>query len=142
MTLPERGRLGRVATKSFTISSAFGAEDRCVVLTPRSIASATGRDIRDAPETPPGSVRAIPDDSGRRACDSVQVSDGKGATGRRGRTAPLGAPRDGTPMMRRHRDGRVVGGVASGLAEHLGLNVLWVRAAFALLAACAGAGLV
>jgi signal transduction histidine kinase len=44
-------------------------------------------------------------------------------------------------MMRRHRDGRVVGGVASGLAEHLGVNVLWVRAAFALLVACAGAGL-
>jgi signal transduction histidine kinase len=44
-------------------------------------------------------------------------------------------------MMRRHRDGRVIGGVASGLADHLDLNVLWVRAAFALLAACAGAGL-
>ncbi len=44
--------------------------------------------------------------------------------------------------MRRHRDGRVVGGVASGLAAHLGVNVLWVRAAFALLAACEGAGLV
>ncbi|HEY1572645.1 MAG TPA: PspC domain-containing protein [Pseudonocardiaceae bacterium] len=49
---------------------------------------------------------------------------------------------DGTPMMRRHRDGRVIGGVASGLADHLNVNVLWVRAAFALLAACAGAGLV
>jgi signal transduction histidine kinase len=35
----------------------------------------------------------------------------------------------------------VVGGVASGLAEHLGVRVLWVRAAFALFAACAGAGL-
>jgi signal transduction histidine kinase len=44
--------------------------------------------------------------------------------------------------MRRHRDGRVVGGVASGLADHLSVNVLWVRATFALLAACAGAGLV
>jgi signal transduction histidine kinase len=70
------------------------------------------------------------------------VSDAKVATGRRWRTATLGARPDGTPMMRRHRDGRVVGGVASGLADHLGLNVLWVRAAFALLAACAGAGLV
>lgn len=48
----------------------------------------------------------------------------------------------GTPQLRRHRDGRVVGGVASGLADHLGIAVLWVRAAFALLAACAGAGLV
>ncbi|HEY3753539.1 MAG TPA: PspC domain-containing protein [Pseudonocardiaceae bacterium] len=53
----------------------------------------------------------------------------------------MGGRPDGTPVMRRHRDGRVVGGVASGLADHLGLNVLWVRAAFALLAACAGAGL-
>lgn len=59
----------------------------------------------------------------------------------RWRPARLVARPDGTPMMRRHRDGRVVGGVASGLADHLGLNVLWVRAAFALLAACAGAGL-
>ncbi|HKN98347.1 MAG TPA: PspC domain-containing protein [Pseudonocardiaceae bacterium] len=49
---------------------------------------------------------------------------------------------DGTPQLRRHRDGRVVGGVASGLADHLSVNVLWVRATFALLAACAGAGLV
>jgi signal transduction histidine kinase len=44
--------------------------------------------------------------------------------------------------MRRHRDGRVVGGVASGLADHIGVDVLWVRAAFALLAAFAGAGMV
>jgi signal transduction histidine kinase len=44
--------------------------------------------------------------------------------------------------MRRHRTGRVIGGVASGLADHLGVRVLWVRAAFALLAACGGAGLV
>jgi signal transduction histidine kinase len=43
--------------------------------------------------------------------------------------------------MRRHRTGRVLGGVSSGLADHLGVKVLWVRAAFALLAACAGAGL-
>ncbi|HEX5405511.1 MAG TPA: PspC domain-containing protein [Pseudonocardiaceae bacterium] len=54
----------------------------------------------------------------------------------------MSARPDGTPVMRRHRDGRVVGGVASGLADHLGMNVLWVRAAFALLAACAGAGVV
>ncbi len=60
----------------------------------------------------------------------------------RWRPTRLVARPDDTPIMRRHRDGRVVGGVASGLAEHLGLNVLWVRAAFALLAACAGAGLV
>ncbi len=45
--------------------------------------------------------------------------------------------------MRRHRTGRVIGGVASGLADHLSVKVLWVRAAFALLAAAsAGAALV
>ncbi|HEX9335132.1 MAG TPA: PspC domain-containing protein, partial [Pseudonocardiaceae bacterium] len=50
---------------------------------------------------------------------------------------------DGTPAMRRHRTGRVIGGVASGLADHLSVKVLWVRAAFALLAAAsAGAALV
>lgn len=58
------------------------------------------------------------------------------------RAGALVARPDGTPMMRRHRDGRVVGGVASGVADHLGLNVLWVRTAFAMLAACAGAGVV
>jgi signal transduction histidine kinase len=61
--------------------------------------------------------------------------------GRKRRRNGLRARPDGTPALRRHRSGRVVGGVASGLADHLGANVLWVRAAFALLAACAGAGL-
>lgn len=42
--------------------------------------------------------------------------------------------------MRRRRTGRVVAGVAGGLAEHLGVQVLWVRVAFAALAAFAGAG--
>jgi signal transduction histidine kinase len=42
--------------------------------------------------------------------------------------------------MRRRRTGRAVAGVASGLADHLGVGVLWVRMAFALLAAFGGAG--
>jgi signal transduction histidine kinase len=42
--------------------------------------------------------------------------------------------------MRRRRTGRAVAGVASGLADHLDVGVLWVRMAFALLAACGGAG--
>ena len=97
--------------------------------------------IRDAPETPRSSFRAIPDDSGAPACDPVEVSEGK-TPSRRWRPSALVARPDGTPQLRRHRDGRVVGGVASGLADHLSVNVLWVRATFALLAACAGAGLV
>jgi signal transduction histidine kinase/phage shock protein PspC (stress-responsive transcriptional regulator) len=42
--------------------------------------------------------------------------------------------------MRRRRTGRAVAGVAGGLADHLGIAVLWVRVAFALLAAFGGAG--
>jgi len=45
------------------------------------------------------------------------------------------------PKMYRNRSGRAVAGVASGLAEHLRVPVLWVRVAFALLAALNGAGL-
>jgi signal transduction histidine kinase len=46
-----------------------------------------------------------------------------------------------TRKMRRRRTGRVVGGVAGGLADHLGVSVLWVRATFVVLAAFAGAGI-
>jgi signal transduction histidine kinase len=45
------------------------------------------------------------------------------------------------PKMFRRRSGRAVAGVAGGLADHLGVPVLWVRTAFALLAALNGAGL-
>ena len=44
--------------------------------------------------------------------------------------------------MRRRRSGRAVAGVAGGLADHLGIGVLWTRMAFALLAAFGGAGVV
>ncbi|WP_216210353.1 ATP-binding protein [Amycolatopsis aidingensis] len=43
--------------------------------------------------------------------------------------------------MYRRRSGRALAGVASGLADHLDLRVLWVRVAFALLAGFGGAGL-
>jgi signal transduction histidine kinase len=46
------------------------------------------------------------------------------------------------PPLRRHRTGRVLAGVSGGLAEHLGVPVLWVRAAFAGLIALHGAGVV
>ncbi|GLZ42060.1 histidine kinase [Actinokineospora sp. NBRC 105648] len=42
----------------------------------------------------------------------------------------------------RRRSGRTVAGVAGGLADHLGVQVLYVRIAFALLAALSGAGVV
>jgi signal transduction histidine kinase/phage shock protein PspC (stress-responsive transcriptional regulator) len=41
----------------------------------------------------------------------------------------------------RRPEGRVVGGVASGLAAHLGIPVLWVRAAFVVLTLGQGLGL-
>lgn len=44
--------------------------------------------------------------------------------------------------MRRRRTGRVVAGVASGLADHLNTPVFWVRAVFAVFAALSGAGIV
>lgn len=44
------------------------------------------------------------------------------------------------PRLRRCSDGRLIGGVAAGLAEHLGVEVLWVRLALALLAGISGFG--
>jgi len=44
-----------------------------------------------------------------------------------------------TPMVRR-RTGRVIAGVSGGVADHLGVDVLWVRAVFTALAGLGGAG--
>ncbi|WP_137725444.1 ATP-binding protein [Prescottella subtropica] len=46
------------------------------------------------------------------------------------------------PTLQRRVGGRVVGGVAGGIADHLGVDVFKVRVAFALLASLAGAGIV
>ena len=46
----------------------------------------------------------------------------------------------GVPRFRRRSDGRLIAGVASGLADHLGLQVVPVRVAFALLAGLGGFG--
>ncbi|MFR9804295.1 PspC domain-containing protein [Pseudonocardia sp. RS010] len=45
------------------------------------------------------------------------------------------------PLARR-RSGRLLAGVAGGVADHLGVNVLWVRVAFVVLAATNGAGVI
>ncbi|WP_410874495.1 PspC domain-containing protein [Nocardia sp. A7] len=55
---------------------------------------------------------------------------------------PMGAPVPETPRLVRRSGGRVVGGVAGGLADHLGVDVVKVRLAFVLLSALVGAGLV
>ena len=52
-------------------------------------------------------------------------------------TVPVRAP---TPPLLRLRSGRFVAGVAGGIAEHLGVRVLWVRIAFVVLAGLNGAG--
>jgi phage shock protein PspC (stress-responsive transcriptional regulator) len=47
----------------------------------------------------------------------------------------------GTPALRRPREGRLVAGVAAGLAEHLGLDVLVVRLVLAALCVLGGFGI-
>ncbi len=50
------------------------------------------------------------------------------------------APSIPTPPLARRRSGRFVAGVAGGVADHLGANILLVRAAFVALTALSGAG--
>ena len=54
--------------------------------------------------------------------------------------APTGRPTSAT--LQRRRSGRLMAGVAGGVADHLGADVLWVRAAFVALTAVSGAGVV
>nr|WP_307849881.1 PspC domain-containing protein [Saccharopolyspora sp. HNM0986] len=44
------------------------------------------------------------------------------------------------PKLYRRRGGRLIAGVCGGIADHLDVSVLWVRAVFAVLAAFGGAG--
>lgn len=60
----------------------------------------------------------------------------------RKRAAWLNARPEGTPQLLRRRTGRIVGGVAGGLADHLDVNVLWVRLGFTALVAVDGLGIV
>lgn len=54
-------------------------------------------------------------------------------------TTPTAAP-DGVPKAYRNPDDGLVGGVATGLAEHLGLPVTWVRVGFVVATALGGFG--
>lgn len=65
----------------------------------------------------------------RLACDDPAVTS----------TSAQGAP---PRRLYRVSDGRVLAGVARGLAEHLGVDVLIVRLAFVVLAVAGGAGIV
>ena len=55
-------------------------------------------------------------------------------------TTGIGAAPDGRPRLVRRRSGRVLAGVAGGVADHLGVPVLWVRAVLTVLAGLGGAG--
>lgn len=54
----------------------------------------------------------------------------------------LEAPAVARPRLQRRPDGRIVAGVARGLADHLGVDVLVVRLVFLVLAAAGGSGIV
>ncbi|OZC78715.1 histidine kinase [Rhodococcus sp. 06-462-5] len=54
---------------------------------------------------------------------------------------PVASAGSAPAPFQRRGGGRIVGGVAGGLADHLGVDVFKVRVAFALLAASAGAGI-
>jgi signal transduction histidine kinase len=71
----------------------------------------------------------------RSGPDSARVPAGQQRNVRTGR--PDGG---GRIPLRRHRSGRMVAGVAGGIAEHLEVPVGWVRAGFTVLAALSGAG--
>jgi signal transduction histidine kinase len=47
-----------------------------------------------------------------------------------------------TERLYRRRSGRTVAGIAGGLADHLGVDVLWVRLVFAAAALAGGAGVI
>ncbi|QUH05072.1 PspC domain-containing protein [Saccharopolyspora erythraea] len=59
----------------------------------------------------------------------------------RQRAVPAAPPPEVERLWRR-RSGRIVAGVSGGIADHLGIPVLWVRAVFAVAAAFGGAGVV
>ncbi|QNG55558.1 PspC domain-containing protein [Pseudonocardia petroleophila] len=69
----------------------------------------------------PAHPRVSPDDHPPGACDD-------------------GAVNTPTPPLVRRRSGRIVAGVAGGVADHLGVPVTWVRAAFIALGAMWWAG--
>jgi signal transduction histidine kinase/phage shock protein PspC (stress-responsive transcriptional regulator) len=68
------------------------------------------------------------------------------ATGTRPLPGPVHEPVPGQvpgpARLCRHRSDRVLAGVSSGIAEHLGVPVLWVRMIFVALAGVGGAGLI
>ncbi|EIE97493.1 signal transduction histidine kinase [Saccharomonospora glauca K62] len=90
-------------------------------------------ETREPPEN--GASESMPSRTGAASEAGVSV------TSAGGRRLPSAGELDEPPKMYRRRTGRALAGVAGGLADHLGVNVLWVRATFAVLSAFGGVGL-
>ena len=80
--------------------------------------------------------------------DPTGTSETTGTTGAEGDAIPPRADEHehqhgacASQRLYRPEEGRVLGGVAAGLAEHFGLDVTFVRLAFVLFALFGGAGL-
>lgn len=79
------------------------------------------------------------------AFDARSGFDGRAGFEPHGGLGPDGRGADPVPVqprLLRRSGGRVVGGVAGGIADHLGVDVFKVRMAFVLLSALMGAGIV
>src|SRR5687768_7790212 len=90
---------------------------------PTTMAATRGRRIRDRPWSWPQGRSLIP------------------AAGGAWNPEPVTAPAPARPRLTRASDGRALGGVAAGVAEHLGLSPLVIRIAFLLLALSGGVGI-
>jgi signal transduction histidine kinase/phage shock protein PspC (stress-responsive transcriptional regulator) len=83
-------------------------------------------------------ARRYPDKSSRTPQEATIFTDARGAPVG---TPPVSEARGATPRCYRRADGKVLGGVAAGLADHLGLQVLHVRLGLVALTAVGGFGL-
>ncbi|MFB9907140.1 PspC domain-containing protein [Allokutzneria oryzae] len=78
-----------------------------------------------------------------RTCDhsSVNAQVHNGETGKVPGLSALTAAQHGeAPKLFRRRRGKIVAGVAGGVADHIGIDVLWVRIGFTVLSGMLGAG--
>lgn len=92
-------------------------------------------DTAQAGGTPRAGAASPDDTSGRGFSDTGRAAGGRSTAG--GRRDP-----SGPPTFVRHSDGRMVGGVAVALAAQFKVPPLAVRAAFSLLSAVSGFGVV
>ena len=111
----------------------------CVVSMPKLSPAAQARGIRIAPEICRACIakkfRVVPDTLGAAHRGNMKVMSTSAPP------VPYAAERQRPfPRLRRNRPLRVVAGVASGLAGHLGVDVLWVRIFFVVASFAGGFG--